>query len=268
MEKLQAAIEKARVQRASSRPVSKSVTGQTESDTNAWTALPDLVADQKALLKRRVFLSGTAPEASYFDKLRTKVLQLCQDNGWTRVVVTSPTKGCGKTTSCCNLASSFSRQRDRKLMLFDMDMRRPAMARTMGMDPGAGLSAVLDGNATFESVAKKLAPNVVIAANAGPYGNPSQLILQDQTPRVLDELQARYEPDIMLFDAPPLMATDDTAGMLKYMDCAILIAGAEMTTTDQIDACEKEIAEQTNMLGVVLNRCNYLDQSDKYGYQY
>jgi capsular exopolysaccharide synthesis family protein len=268
MERLQAAIEKARIQRASTRPATPQSSVSKSAPANIWTELPELIVDEKALVKKRVFFGGSSLEASYFDKLRTKILQLCSDNGWTRIVITSPTKGCGKTTTSCNLAASFSRQRDRKLMLFDMDMRRPEMARTLGMDPGAGFSDVLEGKAEIENVAKRLKSNVVIAANLGPHPNPAQLILQDQTPQILDEIQARYSPDIMLFDAPPLMATDETSAMLKFMDCAILVAAAEMTTMDQVDTCEKEIAEQTNVLGVVLNRCNYLDPSEKYGYRY
>jgi hypothetical protein len=39
-----------------------------------------------------------------FDILRTKVLLTMRKNGWKRLAVTSPTMGCGKTTTACNLA--------------------------------------------------------------------------------------------------------------------------------------------------------------------
>jgi hypothetical protein len=39
---------------------------------------------------------------------------------------------------------------------------------------------------------------------------------------------------------------------------------ADVTTVAQIDTCEREIAEHTNMLGVVLNQCR--DPDDDYGY--
>ena len=52
------------------------------------------------------------------------------------------------------------------------------------------------------------------------------------------------------------------------VDCALLIARAEVTTVAQIDACEREIAEQTNVLGVVLNQYRHEDDTTGYGYGY
>jgi hypothetical protein len=35
------------------------------------------------------------------------------------------------------------------------------------------------------------------------------------------------------------------------------VARAGATSVSQIDVCEREVAEQTNVLGVVLNQCRY-----------
>lgn len=268
MERLQAAIEKARerrqteVQRAPSRPGAK----MQPPAPGLWEQLPMLSVSEKKLIRARVYLSQKSREATYFDKLRTKILQQCRDNGWRRVLITSPTTGCGKTTTVCNIAASFARQRDRRLIVHEMDMRRPGMARMLGHSLEASFWSYLEGSASFEDQAVRLSENVVISMNQSAYSNPSKLILQDTTPRLLDDVEARYKPDITLIDSPPLLAADDSLALLKMVDCAILIAAAELTTTGEVDSCEKEIAEQTNVLGIILNKCNYLEENYGYGY--
>jgi len=280
MEKLQAAIEKARERReaiaATAPPKPKG--RQTEAgstpqpDVSAmespgtWDAIEMHEVPSRIMRRNRLYFQSNSLEAGYYDRLRTKVLQQCRDNGWKRIAVTSATKGCGKTTTCANLAASFTRQRDRSMLLFDMDMRRPELARTLGFKATRGFSDVLEDKATFEESAIRLSSNVAISPNARANANPAQLILQDRTPEILDEIEARFDPDLMVFDTPPVLSTDDTVALLRHVDCAVIIAAAETTTTKHVDECEKELAEQTNILGVILNKCKYFDEAQSYYY--
>ena len=51
---------------------------------------------------------------------------------------------------------------------------------------------------------------------------------------------------------------------LPHLDCVLLVAGAEQSRLDEVDKCEQDLAEQTNVLGVVLNMCRYMGED--YGY--
>lgn len=270
MEKLQAAIEKARAQRQNTvRPAQPGGAQRTASgESPSWDALTPLEVKPAALRKKRVFIETQTQESSYFDLLRTKVLQQCRENGWRRVVVTSPSKSCGKTTICANLAASFSRQADRRMVLIDLDMRRPELAKIMGHRAEHSFSDVLEGRVPFAEQAVRLGANVAISMNQAPAPNPSKLIMQDSTAAIIEQIEREYQPDIMIFDTPPALATDDTLAFLKNVDCALIAVAAEMTTTEQLDNCEKEIAENTNVMGVVLNKCLYGDQSFGYDYKY
>jgi Mrp family chromosome partitioning ATPase len=70
----------------------------------------------------------------------------------------------------------------------------------------------------------------------------------------------------MIFDLPPVLVSDDTRAFLKDVDCALIVARAGATSAAQIDTCEREVAEQTNVLGVVLNQCRHIEDTD-YGYE-
>ena len=80
-----------------------------------------------------------------FDMLRTQVLQSMDNAGWQVLAVTSPTAGCGKTVTACNLALSIARLPERSVLLVDLDMRKPKVADYLGIKRDFGLLSVLQG---------------------------------------------------------------------------------------------------------------------------
>jgi protein-tyrosine kinase len=74
-------------------------------------------------------------ESTTFDILRTKVQLMMQKNKWSgALAVTSPTPGCGKTTTACNLALGLSRQKGVRTILVELDLSRPMIAKMLGFD--------------------------------------------------------------------------------------------------------------------------------------
>jgi len=63
-----------------------------------------------------------------------------------------------------------------------------------------------------------------------------------------------------------MLVSDDAMAVMGQIDCVLIIAAAESTTIKEIDRCERELATQTNVLGVVLNKCRYMEEG--YGYDY
>ncbi len=85
-----------------------------------------------------------------FDMLRTQVLQTMDMKSWQLVGVTSPTAGCGKTMISVNLALSIARQPHRSVLLVDMDLQKPQVANTLGLNCDRGIVSVLEGKSTPE----------------------------------------------------------------------------------------------------------------------
>ena len=83
--------------------------------------------------------------------------------------------------------------------------------------------------------------------------DPTTVLLAEQTSHTLEAVQATYDPDIMIFDTPSILVGDNTRAFLKNVDCALIVALANNTRYGHFDACEREVAEHTNVLGVVLN---------------
>lgn len=283
MEKLQMALEKARKKReseAADAPAGAPERGTAKGAQAAargsgfretaglWQALPSIELDRQRLIQNRLVSLEATPDAASFDLLRTKTLLQMRKKGWKRLGITSATMGCGKTTTALNLALGLTRQADKSCVLFEMDMRRPAMARMLGCRPEFGVSDMLNRTVAFDRQAVRVGENVALAFNYGSEKNTSQLLMRDTTARIIDEIEETYQPDLMIFDLPPMLASDDTTAFLKNVDCALMIAGSERTTVSQVDSCEREIAEHTNVLGVVLNMCRFMEDEQAYGYNY
>ena len=277
MEKIQSAIEKARAARVLSGAdaliapeiAAAASSGATPDQTvaAAWSDLQPYGEDNPARLRRNRIVSLTRGKDTVpFDMMRTKVLQQMRANGWKRLAITSPTPSCGKSTIALNLAFSLTRQAELRVILGELDLHHPSLAKMLGITGRHGFAAVLEGQNSFASVALRHGAGLALAVNDGAVRNPSELLQSSSVAPALAALEAIYAPDIMLFDMPPMLVSDDVMAFMGHVDAVLLIAAAETTTTKEIDTCERELAAQTNVMGVVLNKCHFMGKD--YGYSY
>lgn len=269
MEKIQAALGKARMARSqgpskTAKPAFAPVPKRSTSADDAWNALPPLQLDARQLANHRVLSYENGKGAADIDMLRTRVLQQMRANGWRRLAITSPSAACGKSTISLNLAFSLQRQPDVRTLLLEIDLRRPSLNKILGGKSEMNFAQVLDGTRKFEESAVRFGTNLAIATNHTPWRDASELLSRTQTGAVLTELEEVYQPDLIIFDTPPMLVSDDMMSFTSQIDCALLVAGAESTTVREVDICERDLASQTNVMGVVLNKCRYM--GPEYGY--
>lgn len=276
MEKLQAALSRAREKREAEtgqtfrpgttpRARSRNLI-QSEAMAARWSEIPMFEPSADRMHDSRIYASEVSADAQHFDILRTKLFLEMRRNGWTRIAVTSATAGCGKTTTSCNLIAGIGRQPESRGILFDMDFRRPSVSKKFGVKPEHSLEQVFLGEVDFADQAMRLTENTAISMTSGAVHDPARVILRSQTAEVLDQVQSFYKPDLMLFDLPPVLVSDETRGFLKLVDAVLILASAETSTVSQIDEVEREIAQYSNVAGIILNECRYMDEG--YGYDY
>ena len=270
MEKLQAALEKARKTRqagqdkspapaqpdaATTRPgvTPQGNSGMPRQVADLWADLAPFALQDKLLQKHRVVTKAASPAAAPFDILRTKVLVQMRQNGWKRLAITSPMPSSGKTTTACNLALGLGRQNDLRSILLDLDLRDPSVHEFFDTRPPHSIGQMLTGEVEFADQALRFGDNVACSMARHAESDPTRLLLAEETAEVLDRIEALYKPDLMIFDLPSVLVNDDTRAFLKNVDCALIVIRANKTKYGQFDTCEREIAEQTNVLGVVLN---------------
>jgi protein-tyrosine kinase len=266
MERIQGALQKARDQGFPISPLSQADLPPTPLVGSAsWLRLPVLNLDPKVLARNRIVTVNRADPAHVpFDMLRTRLLQKMRENGWTTVAVTSPTPGCGKSVVALNLAFSLAKQRERRTVLVDLDLRRPQLARLLGLTSILPMENVLRGQGEVEGLFVRCGENIAIGANSRPVRFSAELLQSQSTSVFLKELHRKLDPHVVVFDLPPMLVSDDVMAFMPNVDCAILVVAADSTTPREADVCERDLCEKTNVVGVVLNKCRYTP--DKYGY--
>lgn len=234
----------------------------------AWKAIPAFHPKEKQLASSRIVAYRSSHDSVPYDVMRTKLLHQMRANKWSRVAIVSPSQGAGKTLTSVNLAFSLARQTNFFATLIELDMRRPALSKTLRLTEDCQFSRVLSGEDPAEKHMRRYGKNLAFAVNKSTVRNPAELLQGANAGKVIDDIEARFQPDIMIFDTPPVFAGDDTLAFLDQVDCVLLVAEAERSTIDEIDKCEQELAARTNVLGVVLNKCRYLSKHEEYGKEY
>ncbi|WP_172300536.1 CpsD/CapB family tyrosine-protein kinase [Pseudoruegeria sp. HB172150] len=281
MERLQAAIEKAREQRDGNVPTAAAAapgpaaTATPEPATPepaaadlvdaAWIALPEIRLRPDLLMRNRIVTLKSGAAAAPYDILRTRLIQQAQANNWRRIAVVSPHSNCGKSTTVANLAFGLARQSALRTVALDFDLRRNGLGRILGQSGHVPMEKLLEGEVPFADIARRHGTNLAFALGFGASRRSAELLQSRRTEAVLQAIEADYAPDLMIFDLPPMAASDDNFGFLGRVDAALILAEAENTTLTQIDVTERQVADLTNVLGITLNKCRYTQGA--YGYE-
>jgi protein-tyrosine kinase len=269
MERIQAAIQKAKALRGDGPPAARPAVARpgrpAPGPGPAWAELPAFTPDPEQMERRRVVvLGGPVPARSVFEILRTKVARAMRQNGWTSLGITSPTDACGKTMVSLNLAFSLANQPDLRLVLVDLDLRHPSVGRDLGVTRPQSMASVLQGTRPAAENFVRYGDNFAIGTNAQAIRNSAELLMSPSTVQGVAAIRAAFNPDIVVYDLPPMLLSDDAMAFLPHLDCVLLVAGAGRSRIDEVDKCEQDLAEHTNVLGVLLNMCHYTED----GYVY
>lgn len=223
-----------------------------------WESLPVLTVNpQIAERSRIVTFARSDPAHVAFDMLRTRLLQTLRQNGWTSVAITSPTPSCGKSLVALNLAFCLANQKDCNTVLMDLDLKQPQIGQMLGARNNGSMEDLLGGRCELRSVMQRYGENLAIGMNSRPVKYSAELLQSMDAAKALRDMRKRLNPHVILYDLPPMLSRDDVTAFLPNVDCAILVVGAEKSTIEEVDACERDLAERSNVAGVVLNRCRY-----------
>lgn len=225
-----------------------------EDPDTVWNRLP-LIEPDHDHLRRHGLMPGRddkGPRAA-FDLLRTRLLSTLADRGWCRIAIAAPRRGAGSSWTAANLALAASRVADTRVLLADMDLGAPAVARQFGLPDAPPVTALLAGSITPEAAVRRIRPNLALCAGIAGSRDTAETLQSACAARTLDVLQRRLRPGLMLFDLPPMLDQDDAVALLPRCDALLLVAAAGRTSAAEIRACADMLSPGTAFLGVALN---------------
>ncbi|MBQ9838253.1 MAG: CpsD/CapB family tyrosine-protein kinase [Oscillospiraceae bacterium] len=207
-----------------------------------------------APLQRKMILSESSPfmlqEA--YKTLRTNLLFALRGEGCKRFCITSSMPGEGKSITILNLAISIA-QTGKRVLLIDADLRRPALARLLAVNPAPGLSNVLADQTTLsEAIRAETYPNLDVMLSGDVPPNPSELLSSEQMVKLVGDVSRKY--DYVLVDAPPVNLVSDCCIVANMLDGIVLLARQGKARKDGVKQAINQLRlTECKVLGCVFN---------------
>ncbi|GAB4270958.1 MAG TPA: hypothetical protein DIU37_01990 [Opitutae bacterium] len=185
--------------------------------------------------------------------LRSSVLFGGDENEAHQVVaVTSSVPGEGKSTMAANLAVTLAFA-GKKTLLLDADLRRGVLHNAFNVPNDKGLSDVIRERISFDDAIQRPGiENLDFVAHGTTTKRPGELLSGVYFATMLEGLRKRY--DFIVFDLPPVLATDDTPGFVQKVDGVLFVVRSNTTRVKQAkSAFHILMFRRAKILGIVLN---------------
>jgi capsular exopolysaccharide synthesis family protein len=190
------------------------------------------------------------------------------------LVFTSALPQDGKSTTCLNYAAVLA-QKGARVLLVDADLRRPSLARRLGISSAEGLGSILLHQAAPDFSLQPL-PDLknFHFLPAGPVPTaPADALGSIWMKDIMKSWCSRY--DHVIIDTPPILSVSDSLALAREADGVILVVRAGRTPKKALlRSRDLLVRMQSRVLGVVLNAVDmgvggsYYNYSNSYGYGY
>lgn len=169
------------------------------------------------------------------------------------LVITSPGKKEGKTTTVSNLAVSMAQNGDR-VLLIDADLRKPSIHSFFQKDNEVGLTQVIHGRSSLQEAicSTDITGLDVLTSGSIPF-NPAELLGSPNMQKVIEEAVFLY--DVVLFDTSPVLDVTDARVLAHQCDGVILVLCQDKTEMQEAVEAKRllELA-RVKLKGVVFNK--------------
>lgn len=178
---------------------------------------------------------------------------------------TSSVSGEGKSFVASNLAMTLALS-GRKVVLLELDLRKPKISKNFGIGNRVGLSNFFVGAATIQEIIRSsdIHENLDIISSGVIPPNPSELLLRDEVNTLMNYLKERY--DDILIDTPPIGLVTDAEILSRVVDASFFVVRANYTLKQHVKHIE-EIKRKAILpkLNIIING---LPSELSYGYGY
>lgn len=222
------------------------------------------------MAKRKTYdIKGVVEDATIveaFEKLQVNVNLASVDKKIKVIQITSSLQDEGKTTVAVNLAYSYA-VKGEKVLLVDLDIRRPKVHRNFNAANENGLVDYASGKVKKEQLIKKTNYNIdiILTGTKTPY--PVKLLESELMKSLLDEAREKY--DYIILDTPPVSAVVDPLIVSKLADGVVFVIEANRTKKQFVkDSLAQLENAQANIIGLVLKSVKSRGYDYKYKYRY
>jgi succinoglycan biosynthesis transport protein ExoP len=227
------------------------------------------VVPESSALARKALRNGDAfdalpgGEAEAFHLIRAHLRYFNVDRRLRTLLIASAAPGDGKTTVARHLAAAAARMGSR-VLLMEVDLRRPTISQRMSIRSRPGLADVLIGAVELRAATQSIDLDSgfasgsegrtldVLVAGGGMPPNPAALIESSAMESVLEQAKSAY--DLVVIDTPPLTAVSDAFPLLGKVDGVVIVAWVGRNRRDVAQRLHETLSGAgAPLLGVIAN---------------
>lgn len=185
----------------------------------------------------------------------------------TSIAISSTVSGEGKTFVTLNLGAIIAMS-GLKVVLVDLDLRKPRLHLSLELPNHKGVSTLLSGQHDIAACVYPTRMENLYVIPAGPIPpNPSELILRKTFTTTLKHLKEKY--DVVILDTPPVGLVTDGMLIMKHADLRIFVLRASYSKRLFVRRIEQMAkAHRLDRVGLVLNAVSSEEHGYGYGYGY
>ena len=210
-----------------------------------------------AVLERNRIIHPGFPESALnsYKMLRTRVVQMIEDNNWQTIAIASPKQGAGKTVTAINLAMTMAGYRHHHVYLLDLDLRKPGVAPDLGLpEDFVGLEDYLAGKSPINEVLWDIGiDGLTVAPSCDSVRDSSELIASGGMGSLFSTILSSVTNPVIILHLPPILSADDALAIAPSVDGMLLVVAEGTTARDDLSRA-MDLLRTTNVIGVVLNK--------------
>jgi non-specific protein-tyrosine kinase len=184
-----------------------------------------------------------SPISEAYRTLRTNLSFSSLDDPIRTLVVTSAAPDEGKSTTVANLAVTMA-QGGKRTILVDCDLRRPTLHDLFNLPAEPGLTNLLLEDGDQQLLLETQIEGLQLLTSGPLPPNPADLLGSVKIDQIIADLVSKT--DIVLFDAPPVIAVTDATVLGSKVDGVLLVISAGKTRREHA-ARAKELLERANV---------------------
>ena len=213
-------------------------------------------------------LDQKSPIAEAFRTVRTNISFSDVDNEIQTILFTSTKQSEGKSTVISNVAYSFSKLENCKVLLMDLDLRNPSVHKMFGVSNTYGLMDNLKNDRPLEKCIHKIEENIHVLPTGAIPPNPTEILSSKKMAKFLEDIKSHY--DYIFIDAPPVGVVSDATIISSNVDGVMYVVGAKETDLSHAQVAIDNLKKaDANIIGSVLNKYEMKQSSySYYGYYY
>jgi capsular exopolysaccharide synthesis family protein len=183
------------------------------------------------------------------------------------LAIVSAERGDGKTTVCCDVAIALATlSREREVALIELDLRKPAILKSLSVPHAAGLEEVLLGRRTLDDVRVSIqSPAIDVFPVVAPQDAAHELLVLPQMAAMIADLERRYAT--VVIDTPPSPLVPDAMLILRHVATCVPVIRAGKTRARSVKRLIDSLPRD-RLIGSILNaeRASQFGYGDYYHY--